>query len=77
MALLASRGVRRVIAAREGWAMGEKVKAAIQRWRQRRQHRKQHRRENPAHNIGAAARAVQRDAQLRRQDYRRGEEWGP
>jgi hypothetical protein len=33
--------------------MGEKLKAAIQRWRQRQQHRKQRRRENPGHDIGA------------------------
>jgi len=57
--------------------MSEKLKAAIQRWRQRRQHRKERRRENPGHDIGAAARATARDAELRREDYRRGGGWGP
>jgi hypothetical protein len=57
--------------------MGEKLKAAIRRWRQRRQHRKQLRRENPGHDIGAAAREIARDAELRREDYRRGGSWGP
>lgn len=56
--------------------MGEKVKAAIQRWRQRRQHRNQQRRENPGHDVGAAARETQRDAQLRREEGRGGG-WGP
>jgi len=51
--------------------MGEKLKAAIQRWRQRRQHRKRQRRENPGHDIGAAARATARDGERRREDYRR------
>jgi hypothetical protein len=69
--LLASRGVRLgVIAAREGWAMSEKLQAAIQRWRQRRQHRKQRRRENPGHEIGRSARATRLDAE------RRSQEWG-
>ena len=48
--------------------MGERLKAAIQRWRQR---RKRHRRENPGHDIGKAVRANELDAQLRREDYRR------
>ena len=57
--------------------MSEKLNAAVQRWRQRRQHRKQRRRENPGHDIGAAARAIGRDAELRREDYHRGGGWGP
>ena len=52
-------------------ARGERLKAAIQRWRQRRQHRTQGRRENPGHDIGAAARATRRDME------RRFDEWGP
>jgi len=57
--------------------MGEKLKAAIQRWRQRRQHRKQRRRENPGHDIGRATEAIRRDAQLRREDHSRGGGWNP
>jgi hypothetical protein len=53
--------------------MGEKLKAVIQRWRQRRQHRKQRRREDPGYDIGRAAEVSRRDAQLRRQEQDR---WG-
>ena len=59
------------LAARGGWAMGEKLKAAFQRWRQRRQHRKHQRRENPGHDIGKTVRANELDQQLRSQDYDR------
>ena len=72
MVPLAVRGVGdEVVAARGGWAMGEKLKTAIQRWQQRRQHRKQLRRENPGHEIGRTLRANELDAQLRSQDYDR------
>ena len=51
--------------------MRENLKAAIQRWRDRRQHRKQQRRENPGHDIGKTVRANELDQQLRSQDYDR------
>ena len=57
--------------------MGEKVKAAIQRWRQRRQHRKQQRRQNPGQNLGRVTEASRRDARLRREDHTRGGGWNP
>jgi hypothetical protein len=37
----------------------------------------QRRRENPGHDISAEARAIRRDAVLRREDHRRGGSWGP
>ena len=50
VALLASRAVSASghRGQGEGWAMSEKLKAAIQRWRQRRQHRKQRGRQTQA-----------------------------
>ena len=56
--------------------MGEKLKAVIQRWRQRRQHRKQRRREDPGHDVGKAVRANELEAQLRVITRRDGG-WGP
>ena len=56
--------------------MGERLKAAIQQWRQRRQRRKRRRRENSGHGIGAAARATRLDAE-RRWEERAPEPPGP
>jgi len=49
--------------------MGERLKAAIQRWRQRRRRR---RRENPGHDVEVAVRAKKLDLNKETLNIRRG-----
>jgi hypothetical protein len=53
--------------------MGEGLRAAIQRWKQR---RKRRRHENLGHDIDATARATRLDSELRKQRWSSGSGWG-